>query len=122
MHSRILFCARQGLQSRRTKVESIADKPIMRNPAMKIDERRLLLDNIQRHFENAAQVLLTKKRQQFLLNTSKLDTLSPLNVMNRGFAAVKSLDGELIKSVKQLQSGDKIDVVLADGSVRAEIM
>ncbi|MCL2838583.1 MAG: exodeoxyribonuclease VII large subunit [Oscillospiraceae bacterium] len=120
-HSRILFCARQWLQSRRTRIESITDKPIMRNPAIKIDERRVLLDNIQKHFENAAQGLITKKRQQFLLNTSKLDALSPLNVMTRGYAAVKSPNGELVKSAKQLKTGDTLDVVLKDGIAICEV-
>jgi len=122
MHSRILFCARQGLQARRQKIENISDKPIMRNPAIKIDERRLQLDNIQKHFENAAQTLLTKKRQQFLLNTSKLDALSPLNVMNRGYAAVKAASGEIVKSAKQLKQGDKIELMLRDGNVNAEVI
>ena len=122
MHSRILYSARQWLQTRRTRIETITDKPIMRNPLIKIDERRLQLDNIQKHFENAAQTLVTNKRQQFLLNTSKLDTLSPLAVMNRGFAAVKSANGELIKSAKQLKSGDKVELALHDGSVDAKVL
>ena len=121
MHSRLLFCARQGLQARRQKVDAIVDKPIMRNPVIKIDERRVLLDNVQKHFENAARGVLTAKRQEFLLNTSKLESLSPLSIMNRGFAAVKSSNGELVKSVAQLSAGDSLDVVMGDGAARCDV-
>jgi len=122
LHSRLLFCARQGLERRRTRVESVADKPVMRNPAVKIDERRVMLDNVQKHFENAAKSLIGSKRQQFLVATSKLESLSPLGVMNRGFAAVKAASGEVVKSVGQVKSGDKVELVMSDGSVSAEIL
>jgi len=122
MQTRMLFCLNQWLSIRRTRVANIIDKPIMRNPAMKIDERRLRLDNIMKHFENAAQTAVANKRQQFLLNTSKLESLSPLSIMNRGFAAVKTVNGELVKSTKQLKSGDIVDVVLSDGTVGAKVI
>jgi len=122
INARMLFCLNQWLQTRRTRLESIVDKPIMQNPVTKIDERRMQLDNITKHFENAAQAAIANKRQQFLLNTSKLESLSPLSIMNRGFAAVKLQSGQLVKSAKQLNSGDAIDIVLSDGMVKAQTL
>jgi len=121
MNSRMLYSLNQWLTTRRTRVANIIDKPIMQTPVTKIDERRLRLDNITKHFENAGQTKLANKRQQFLLNTSKLESLSPLSIMNRGFAAVKSQNGEFIKSAKQMKTGDSVNVLMSDGNVKCDI-
>ena len=94
----------------------------MRNPAVNIDSRRVMLDNVQKHFENAARALISNKRQQFLVATSKLESLSPLGIMNRGFAAVKSEKGEVVKLAKQLKRRDILNVMFADGTAECEVL
>ena len=121
INSRMLYSLNQWLITRRTRIANIVDKPIMKSPTVKIEERRLQLDNIAKHFENATNAAISNKRQRFSLAASKLDSLSPLAVMNRGFSAVKSANGELVKSAKQLKTGDNVNVLLSDGNVKCEV-
>lgn len=54
-------------------------------------------------------------------NISKLDALSPLKTLTRGYSIIQK-DGKVIKSVDQLQKDDELDIRLTDGSTRAKVM
>lgn len=64
------------------------------------------------------QFIKYEKNNQLLF--SKLDALSPLKVMKRGYTLVKK-DGDMIKNVNQLQSGDDVDLVFWNGETKAQI-
>ena len=53
--------------------------------------------------------------------TAKLEALSPLAVISRGYSAVFSDDGKLIKSVEQAGVGDEISFMMTDGKIFAEV-
>jgi exodeoxyribonuclease VII large subunit len=65
------------------------------------------------------QKLLLAKHQ-LAIQARSLDTLSPLKTLSRGFAKV-SKQQKLISSVKQLSTGDAIELTLSDGSKQATI-
>lgn len=69
-------------------------------------------------------VTALQKQQQSLTNASaKLDALSPLNTLKRGFAiATLSEDHSIVRSVKQVMAGDKVDVQLMEGIISCEIL
>jgi exodeoxyribonuclease VII large subunit len=52
---------------------------------------------------------------------SKLDTLSPLKTLTRGYSIVEK-DGKMIKSIEDLNTNDKISIRLKDGEKQAEIL
>ena len=64
---------------------------------------------------------LQTARQRFAHSTQLLNTLSPLNVVQRGYALTRDESKHLIKSVKQTGIGAKIDVQLRDGSLKATV-
>ncbi len=45
----------------------------------------------------------------------RLEVLNPMSVLGRGFAVISHPDGELVRSVKQVSSGDTLNVRLVDG-------
>ena len=53
--------------------------------------------------------------------TAKLDAMSPLKVLTRGYSVTSNTDGSLIRSVSQLNTGDDVHVRLSDGSLTAKI-
>lgn len=65
--------------------------------------------------------LLDKKANKYLQLVSKLETLSPLLTIKRGYSMVKKED-KVITSVKELKAKDKIELTLTDGTVNAEII
>ena len=78
------------------------------------------LDHTLRNLSEASIRLVSGERQRFIRLAAKLDALSPLKVLSRGFAVAKKED-RLIRSVKQLSPGDRIELRFSDGQVYADI-
>ena len=60
--------------------------------------------------------IINEKSKQYAVYCAKLDSLSPLAVLGRGYAVAKYGE-DVIKSVKNVNIGDKINVVLSDGTI-----
>lgn len=113
--------ARQIIENRRMRVERCADRPIFKNPKGRIDDKRIYLDNLEHMFETAAQIVLKEKKRLFSENAAKLDAMSPLGTLGRGYSVAKSDNGVIIRSVEQIKDGDLISVTVADGSFDARV-
>ena len=72
--------------------------------------------------ESAKDRILDRRKQQFVGLTAKLDALSPLKVLTRGYAMMQLEDGQVVRSVTQTKVGDYLTVTLADGHLHATVM
>lgn len=61
------------------------------------------------------------EKNQLAMLSSKLDALSPLKVLSRGYSVVKDKDGKVIKNSSQVQKGEKISITLSEGEINAEV-
>ena len=64
---------------------------------------------------------INRKKQRYIANISKLDAMSPLKVLTRGYAMAQTDSGDVIKSVKQVNEGDSIRVAISDGVLTAQV-
>ena len=81
----------------------------------------LKLDGFIKQMENAMILKQKESEKSFQNMVSKLDALSPLKTMIRGFSIVEK-DGKIIKSNKDLKENDEVSIKLIDGSKNAKIM
>ena len=65
---------------------------------------------------------ITRKNQQYIAAVSKLDAMSPLKVLSRGYAMAQNHNGEVIRSAKQVELGERVTVSLSDGKLFATVM
>lgn len=65
--------------------------------------------------------LVNSKRQKFALLTQKLNSLSPLNILSRGYSLTYDKDENIVKSVNQVEIGEEIKVILNEGSLKAKV-
>ena len=65
--------------------------------------------------------ILDNKSNKYLQLISKLETLSPLLTLKRGYAITKK-DNKVISSVKNISKGDKLDIELTDGIINTEVI
>lgn len=65
---------------------------------------------------------ITQKNQRYIAAVSKLDAMSPLKVLSRGYAMVQNGRAEVVRSVKQTELGERITVRLSDGRLSATVM
>ena len=110
-----------NIGNRRQRVEELANKRVLNNPAYIVDDRRIHLMNYDGRLESGMRYSLSLKKEIFAKYTSKLEALNPMSVISRGYSAVFSDDGRLIKSVDQIEIGDKFNFMTVDGSVSAEV-
>ena len=64
---------------------------------------------------------LQRRKQRFIGCTAKLDAMSPLKVLTRGYSIVNQDDGSILRSVTQTEPGREVRVTLTDGSLRAVV-
>ena len=121
VYGRLYSCAGRILEKNRLRLRLLTEKPVLKTPERSLDERRLYLDGLYNRFENAYKKILKEKEQALKLNASKLDGLSPLSALSRGFSVTKDEGGRVVKSVEQVKKGDKISVVVSDGEIRASV-
>ena len=62
-----------------------------------------------------------KIKEKYIKLVSKLDALSPLKTLTRGYSIVET-ENKIIKSVKELKTGDKIQIRLKDGKKEAQVI
>ena len=54
--------------------------------------------------------------------TAKLDAMSPLKVLSRGYAMVQDEDGIVVRSLSQVEPGNTVNISLSDGNVSATVV
>ena len=94
---------------------------VFTNPMQKINENYMLLDKQVKRLENSIQVKVEEKKMYMIEWITKLDALSPLKTLTRGYSIV-SHKGKMINSANSLNKGDKIDLRFTDGEKQAEII
>ena len=115
--TRIKVATNKILENRRLLLKMYADKQVIRDPISKINEKGIYLDHLTKLFENSLKSVLGEKQQLLGISMSKLDTLSPLGTLSRGYAVAKSFDGAIVKSTNQVKAGDSMTVRVSDGEI-----
>jgi len=94
---------------------------LVKNYKVIIDKEKIKLNNIKTRplFSNPL-VILDKTKQKYTLLLSKLDALSPLKTLERGYGIIK-INDKAVTSIKDLKKDDLINIELKDGSKEAII-
>ncbi len=87
----------------------------LKSPKESIEDKFLQIDNLTKQAEKSFKIKLLAERERLSALAAKLDALSPLKVLARGFAIPIDESGNVIKSAKKLKSGTEFDLKLADG-------
>ena len=91
------------------------------------DPRQKIREGKKRHEELSWRLLklweIHFSRQKSLLQTlvRQLETLSPLQVLARGYSITRSSQGQILKDSRQVSPGDKIEITLHRGEIKAEV-
>lgn len=117
LQARLYFAVNTGIENRRVKVENITWSAAFRNPLDKIYESRLVLDELNKRMEKGIAYQIRKNKESLGFLCGKLDALSPLSVLARGYGIAKKNDGTIIKSVDEVSKEERIDVQLSDGNL-----
>ena len=109
------------LRQERQKVDALARSRSLQDPRAYLNDRRLRLDYTQQRLAASAQNIVSRRRERFVHLAAKLDAMSPLRVLGRGYTLVQNQEKRVIKSVKDISAGDTVTIGLADGTADAVI-
>lgn len=105
-----------------SELERLQGSSVFRQPYERVYQNRLKLDILGKYMLRGLQVNVEKSRARFLGLTGKLDALSPLTVLSRGYSVVKSLkDGRVVKSVKGVEVGNDLEISITDGKIKCSV-
>ncbi len=119
--SRLISIQSSQLQHRQNQFRLAFEKVKHFNPETQIPLLNKQLISLNHQLLRSMQNNLDDSRHQFTLQAGKMDSLSPLKTLSRGFAAI-SKNSQIISSVKQLKQHDTIDIQLKDGKTSANIL
>ena len=113
---------KKKLQLMRLSYEKCMARQAFKNPTQKINEQYIVIDMKVKAMQNKIQLKLKEERTKFIKQVSKLDTLSPLKTLARGYSIVTDSSNKIIKSVKDLKEDQNINIRLADGEKQAKVL
>lgn len=117
----LLTLMNKRLKQEKQRVDALARSRSMKSPLNYIHDRRMLLDYTHRRLSAASAALCNKNRERFVRLTAKLDAMSPLKVLSRGYSMTTDKNGALIKSIQTVSVGDRLTVSFSDGKAVAEV-
>lgn len=88
----------------------------LKSPKERVNDERIKIDNLTKRAEQSFRLKLEGGKKSFVSLAGKLDALSPLQTLARGYAIPVKEDGSVIRSVKNMKSGDEFALKLKDGS------
>lgn len=103
------------------RLDALAASPALRSPTGYLDQKQKDLTLLQNRLSGSQERLLAQRNQRFVGCVAKLDAMSPLKVLSRGYAMAQGEDGRVLRSVSQTELGQKITVRFSDGSVSATV-
>lgn len=112
--------ARHLLEEKQNRYAVCANHRVFREPEILLNQKRELLDRQIQRFFQSAELHFSNQKNRLQSALDKLHLLNPLGVLKRGYALVKK-ENQLVTAAVKLKDGDVIEVVFADGSVKARI-
>ena len=109
------------LDNMKLRYEKCINSTAFLNPLQKINDKYMQVDSLTKKLENTFSNKIKNSKMSAITLISKLDALSPLKTLTRGYCVVNKKN-TYIKSVKQLQEQDEITLTFTDGKLAAKIL
>ncbi len=102
-------------------LNKLTNSQVLQKPENIIENCELYLDSLNEHLNINFKNYLTNYSSSFAILCSKLDSLSPLKVLSRGYSIVKK-NNDIVTDIHQLNETDIITIQFENGTVKAEIV
>jgi exodeoxyribonuclease VII large subunit len=112
----------KSIEYPRKRLESIEKSILFRKPTERINQYRQTVDELKRSMIAELTHLVTLQRKTVQALTGKLDALSPLAILDRGYSICSKLpEGAIVRSVTDISVGDALKVLFKDGEAISEV-
>ena len=112
---------KKKIEVMRLSYEKCMARPAFKHPTQKINEKLMVVDMKVKSLQTSINLKLKEERTKFVKEVARLDSLSPLKTLSRGYSIVTTQNGNIAKSVEDLKKDDEIKIRLIDGVKQAKI-
>ena len=109
------------IKNARQHLRVLAQSPSLTAPDQYILQRKKNLELMKGRIFTAQTRVINGHKQRFIKATAKLDAMSPLKVLTRGYAMALDADNRVVRSVKQTNVGDHLHITVSDGRISATV-
>ena len=121
MSDSMTTCLSRQVKNARQHLRVLSSGEALKSPTAYLDQKLKTLELLNSRLVSNQKSTLDKKKQRFVGLTAKLDAMSPLKVLTRGYAMAQDLDKNVIRSVKQTAIGEPLYISLSDGVVSTTV-
>ena len=109
------------INQQRKLLNSLSSSKVLISKESLLDEYKMRISLLYDRLDANLDKLLNSKERTFSILTAKLNAISPLNTLSRGYAIVQNENGQALSSCDSMGVGDKISISFVDGTARATI-
>ena len=120
-NQRYKISLKKKIEFMKLRYQKCMSSKVFTEPTAKIKEQYINLDIIIKNLENLITNKVKDAKTKSIELISKLDALSPLKTLTRGYSIAQK-DGKTIKSVKKLKTNDEIDIRFTDGKIKTKVL
>ena len=106
----------------RQHLDVLSQSPALKSPTGYLEQKQRQLELMKNRLIAAENQNIARNTQRYIALTAKLDAMSPLKVLTRGYSMAQNDRGEVIRSVSQVELGERIGISFSDGKVFATVM
>lgn len=121
MRERMDEAAERRLKVAKQRLDQFATRPVFRRPLQRVHDLEQRLDDAAARLARAAKVRLSQATQKLAEVSARLETLSPLQVLARGYSLTHTTNGRLVRDADSVRPGDALVTRLASGEVVSRV-
>jgi exodeoxyribonuclease VII large subunit len=109
------------LQAARQRLDELAQRRAFRLPLERVRDLERRLDDWDERLTRAVRQRVQQTQERAAALAARLETLSPLNVLGRGYSLTRNEAGQLIRDAAQVQPGDRLVTLLHQGRLVSRV-
>lgn len=120
-HARLKEAMNSRIRFARQRLDQLAARPALRRPLQRVRDLEQKLDDTADRLHRAMRLRLAQAQEKLAAVAGQLDTLSPLNVLKRGYSLTLTADGRLVRAPADVQPGDRLVTRVAGGEITSRV-
>jgi exodeoxyribonuclease VII large subunit len=118
----VCSCAETCLAGRRTRLDLLMNSPGLKYPERMLHSRWQTVDLLDGRLRSSFQTVVSQSENRLGEVSARLESLSPLGVLARGYAIVKrTKDGNIVRRASEVSTGDQTETWISDGRLISEV-
>jgi len=120
-HQTLNHCLQKKITANRNEIKQLSLKLEYASPIYQVRQKRQQLMDMEQKLIQLEQNIITKKRHQLAIYIEKLEGLSPLKKLNKGYALILNSNDKVVNRLNKITVGENIRICVTDGDIIAKV-